>query len=238
MSKQIKNTSAKLFRIVVVFCIVVIMGVLGKTPAKAQEMVEGYGSYNFADAYADENIDVIWGFGSTEAWANSWNHESRVILYFLSPDGNYCTYDSNFTGGYAYGYASFGFDQNNLGNYVMQVDNRNWCPVASREFAQAYTSADVRVGASLLAYYFDNYSPADNTCHYQIKGICDVTHCKSTNPSFHPQKPSNRTTCPPWWLVSFRWTEHSGGCSCTTICIKGGDEPHDEEVYCSELGLP
>jgi hypothetical protein len=236
MSQQIKDTSAKLFRIVVVFCIVVIMVVLGKTPAKAQEMVEGYGSYNFADTWADENMDFIWGFGSTEAWFNSWNHESRVIMNFLSPNGTYGTYDSLFTGGYAYGHVSWPFDENNLGNYSLDVDHRNWCPVASREFAQAYTSASIRVGITNVCYQWDPAMSVGNHCEYIRQADCPVTKCK--DPLFHTYtKQSSEPLCPAMFRAKRKWVEKEDACGCNITCTTVQTVQYQVPCFCTEFGM-
>ena len=222
MSKQIKNTSAKLFRIVVGFCIVVIMGVLGTPPVKAQ-MESEYGSSNFADVWSDleDPSPYIMGFGSTEAWYNSWNHESRVILNFLAPDGNYCTYDSNFTGGYASGHVSFPFDENNLGFYNLSADHRNWCPQVSREFAQAYTSQQINTGKSTICKVNTGEFIDGNIkwCEYEANIPNCIAKCSNINLTDDFPMIGGPVTCPLRARVRYRWTEITDQCGCKTSCV-------------------
>jgi hypothetical protein len=216
MSQQIKNTSAKLFRAIIVLCIVVIIGALEKIPVKAQ-MAAMYGSYNYRDAWGDGDT-TIYGYGSTEAYANSYNHKSRVVISLTSPSGMVASYDTGFPSGYASAMVSLPFDEDNLGDYFLDVRHRNYCPVTAMEFANAITTATVRTGISQVCKTLSDtvvHGPGDLTCNYWYNvAPCDV---KCNGLDFSERMPV--VTCPNTVLVYWKWTERTDNCGvCSTTC--------------------
>ncbi len=138
MQYQAKHKLIKLFLGIISMCVVVIIYKLASSAVEGQgpSMAPYYGSTNFSDEWVDED-GTVHAVVTTQALPNPFNHKSRATATLTSPNGRVASYDTGFCCGYAQSQVSLPFLETDRGLFTLCSQHRNFCPVASINFAEA-----------------------------------------------------------------------------------------------------
>jgi hypothetical protein len=195
------------------------------TPAFAQMQ----GSSIYTDAWGSPSY--IYGSGVTDPGYNTYNHDSRAVTTMISPKGRISSNDTSYTYGAASSFVALLFDDNDLGEYIIDTSHYDYCPISGAETPLGSTYAQVTTGWVTICYDYYSYNPVTDLCSFQVQGNCPVTRCKGTNMSCTRTKEAGKT-CPAKVWIKFRFTETKTDCMCSTICVKGTVDVLDEE-FCT-----
>ena len=143
MRFQMKHPLATLFKAAIVIPMVMMMFNFAGSPVEGQgppggSMAQYYGSSNNRNNWVNED-GTVYGEGSTQPYANPYNHQGRVIVTVTSQaTGRSVSFDTGFVGSSAFGRISLPFDETDRGPFETCTDHKNFCPVSGIQFAPSF----------------------------------------------------------------------------------------------------